>query len=161
MDLSKAFDCLPHKLLINKLDAYGVSESALKLIKNYLSNRKQCVKIGNITSEWEDIYKGVPQGSILGPVLFNIFINDIFYFIQESSLYNYADDNTLSYEGHNLDQLITVLERDSLTLIDWFNRLSLCKIVRSSVILLLPLFTENQMKANPDKFQAIAIGKKI
>jgi hypothetical protein len=60
--------------------------------------------------------------------------------IQESSLYNYADDNTLSYEGHNLDQLITVLERDSLTLIDWF--------------------TENQMKANPDKFQAIAIGKK-
>jgi hypothetical protein len=91
-------------------------------------------------SEWEDIYKGVPQGSILGPVLFNIFINDIFYFIQESSLYNYADDNTLSYEGHNLDQLITVLERDSLTLIDWF--------------------TENQMKANPDKFQAIAIGKK-
>ena len=86
------------------------------------------------------IYKGVPQGSILGPVLFKIFINDIFYFIQESSLYNYADDNTLSYEGHNLDQLITVLERDSLILIDWF--------------------TENQMKANPDKFQAIAIGKK-
>jgi hypothetical protein len=61
MDLSKAFDCLPHKLLINKLDAYGVSESALKLIKNYLSNRKQCVKISNIMSEWEDIYKGVPD----------------------------------------------------------------------------------------------------
>jgi hypothetical protein len=56
MDLSKAFDCLLHKLLINKLDAYRVSESALKLIKNYLSNRKQCVKIGNIMSEWEDIY---------------------------------------------------------------------------------------------------------
>ena len=73
-------------------------------------------------------------------VLFKIFINDIFYFIQESSLYNYADDNTLSYEGHNLDQLITILEKDSLTLIDWF--------------------TENQMKANPDKFQAIAIEKK-
>jgi hypothetical protein len=66
----------------NKLDAYGVSESALKLIKNYLSNRKQCVKIGNIMSEWEDIYKGVPQNSILGPVLLKIFINDIFYSIQ-------------------------------------------------------------------------------
>jgi hypothetical protein len=69
-----------------------------------------------------------------------IFINDIFYFVQESSLYTYADNNTLSYEGHHLDQLITVLERDNLTLIDWF--------------------TENQMKANPNKFQAIAIGKK-
>jgi hypothetical protein len=56
-------------------------------------------------SEWEDIYKGVPQDSILGPVLFKIFINDIFYFIQESSLYNYADDNTLSCESHTLDQL--------------------------------------------------------
>ena len=70
--------------------------------------------------KWEDIYKGVPQESILGHVLFKIFINDIFYSIQESSLYNYADDNTLSYEGHNLHQLITVLERDSLTLINWF-----------------------------------------
>jgi hypothetical protein len=71
-------------------------------------------------SKWEDIYKGVPQGSILAHVLFKIFINDILYSMQESSLYNYADDNTLSYEGHKLDQLITVLERDSLTLIDWF-----------------------------------------
>jgi hypothetical protein len=61
------------KCYINKLDAYGVSESALKLIKNYLSNRKQCVKIGNIMSEWEVIYKGVSQGSILGPVLFKYF----------------------------------------------------------------------------------------
>ena len=88
--------CLPHKLLINKLDAYGVSESVLKLIKNDFSNRKQCVTIGNIMSEWEDIYKG----SIWDTVFFKIFINDIFYFIQESSLYNYADDNTLSYEGY-------------------------------------------------------------
>ena len=106
-----------------KQEQIGVSESALKLIKNYLSNRKQCVKIGNITSEWEDIYKGVPQGSILGPVLFNIFINDIFYFIQESSLYTYADDNTLSYEGHNLDQLITNTWKRQPN----FNRLVHCK----------------------------------
>jgi hypothetical protein len=86
MDLSKAFDCLPHKLLINKLDAYGVSESALKLIKYYLSNRKQCVKIGNIMSEWEDIYKDAPQGSILDPVLFKIFINDISIIMQMITL---------------------------------------------------------------------------
>jgi succinate dehydrogenase flavin-adding protein (antitoxin of CptAB toxin-antitoxin module) len=72
-------------------------------------------------------------------VLFNIFINYIFYFISDSSLYNYADDNTLSYSGYELDKIINTLEKDSLNLIDWF--------------------TSNQMKTNPDKYQAIAIGK--
>jgi hypothetical protein len=72
-------------------------------------------------------------------VLFNIFINDIFYFIYDSSLYNYADDNTLSNSGYDLDKIINTLDKDSLNLIDWL--------------------TSNQMKANPDKFQAIAIGK--
>jgi retron-type reverse transcriptase len=93
MDLSKAFDCLPHKLLLLKLEAYGMSKSALQLIENYLTNRKQCVKVGTTLSNWQDIYKGVPQGSILDPVLFNIFLNDIFHFTTSSTLYNYADDN--------------------------------------------------------------------
>ena len=94
MDLSKAFDCLPHDLLLQKLKYYGTSKSALNLIQNYLSNRKLCVKLGTELSTWQVIYKGVPHKSILGPVLFNMFINDIFYFISDSSLYNYADDNT-------------------------------------------------------------------
>ena len=80
MDLSKAFDCLPHDLIIEKLKAYGVSDSSCRLMASYLSNRTQRVKIGKVVSSWAKIIKGVPQGSILGPLIFNIFINDIFLF---------------------------------------------------------------------------------
>ena len=140
MDLSKAFDCLPHDLLLEKLRAYGLSPNAVGLMESYLSNRKQQVRIGSYTSSWESIIKGVPQGSILGPLLFNIFLNDIFYFITQASLYNYADDNTLSFIHRNLETLKSVLEEQSLVLIKWF--------------------TNNFMKANPSKFQAICVGQK-
>jgi retron-type reverse transcriptase len=86
MDLSKAFDCLPHNLLLLKLENYGVSENSLKLLQSYLTGRKQCVKIGSVCSSFLDIYKGVPQGSILGPVMFNIFINDIFDFVKKRKI---------------------------------------------------------------------------
>ena len=102
MDLSKAFDCLPHDILICKLSAYGLSDNATKLLLSYLSNRKQQIKIGNIVSTWANIQKGVPQGSIPEPLLFNVFINDIFYFIKHCDLWffasfrNFFSDNTNS-----------------------------------------------------------------
>ena len=86
MDLSKALDCLPHDLLLLKFKYYCLSGNALKLMKRYLTNRKQCVILGSIKSDFEAILIGVPQGSIMGPVLFNIFVNDIFHFVKSCSL---------------------------------------------------------------------------
>ena len=132
-DLSKAFDCLPHSLLLAKLRAYGLDISACNLMASYLSNRKQRVKIGNARSKWISLSKGVPHGSILGPLLFNIFINDMYMFIQECVLYNYADDNSLSCTAPTIEHVISNLESDGRKAIKWF--------------------TDNGMQANPTKFQ--------
>ena len=85
LDLSKAFDCVPHKLLLAKLKAYGVAENGIALLQNYLSGRSQRVKIGDKFSSWLPVIKGVLQGSVLGPLFFTVFMNDPFYFRKESA----------------------------------------------------------------------------
>ena len=133
MDLSKAFDSLPHGLLIAKFRAYGLSLSACDLLSSYLSNRHQRVKIKGSRSEWRELKKGVPQGSILGPLLFNVFVNDMFHFVDKCSLYNYADDNSISTASPCVHDVVSNLKTDCNNIMEWFS--------------------VNGLQANPSKFQ--------
>ena len=95
VDVSEAFDCLQHDLLLAKLNAYGFDYKSLKLISSFLSNRKYRTKITSSFTELKHPLIGVPQGSVLGPSLFDIYMCDLFLFMSESNLANYADDMTL------------------------------------------------------------------
>ena len=118
-DLSKTFDCLSHELLIAKLDAYSFDKNALKLINSYLSNRKQRVKINDKCNSWSEILFEVPQGSIAGPLLFNIFICDMFYFLEDFDIANYADASTQNNADKNVEFAVNNLEHSSLILFKW------------------------------------------
>ena len=141
MDLSKAYDCLPHDLLIAKLSAYGFEDSATSLIFDYHSKRYQRVKIGSVFSSYLEILRGVPQGSILGPILFNIVINDLIFFIQETEVCNFADDTTIYSCSLNYEQVAHKLSNDTYIVLNWFK--------------------VNSMAANPGKFQIMFLGSKI
>ena len=129
-DLSKAFDCLPHDLIIAKLNAYGFSLSAARLMQSYLCNRKQRTRINTAYSSWEEVLFGVPKGSI-GPLLFNIFICNLFLIMNKVDFASYADNNTPYVIGNGAKEAINSLKEASHELFYWF--------------------ANNQMKTNPDK----------
>ena len=104
MDLSKAFDTLDQSLLLAKLNAYGFDNNSLSFVRSYLTNRIQSCKIENHFSNWREITTDVLQGSILGTLLFNILINDVFLFVESSNVCNCAD-NTLFTFGKTFDKL--------------------------------------------------------
>ena len=134
MDLSKAFDCIPHDLLMAKLYTFGLYMDAITFIYSYMKRRKQGVKINDTESLFKILLSGLPQGSILGPILFNIFINDLLFF---TKLANFADDNTIYAAKRDLNELLRLLEKESEVAIKWFS--------------------DNNMIVNPKKFQTIII----
>ena len=105
-DLSKAFDCLVHDFLIAKLEAYGFTYESLKLINSYLTDKKHRTKINSSYSSFLDLLIGVPQGSILGSLLFNIYISDIFLFLDDDNVGSSADDTTLYAMKENTLQVL-------------------------------------------------------
>ena len=140
MDLSKAFDLIPHDLLLAKLSAYGISTHSLNLLKSYLTNRRQRVRVEDVTSDISYVNSGVPQGSVLGPLLFNIFINDLFYFIKETKLSNYADDNQLYFADTDPAVVEHVLNKELVVVCEWFRN--------------------NKMILNAEKCKALVLSRK-
>ena len=138
MDLSKAFDTINHQLLISKLYAYGFGIDALELILDYLSNRWQRTKINISFSSWSELLCGVAQGSILGPLFFNIYLNDLFYGFSVTNVCNLADDTTAYACDIDLPTLLHNVEYDTLYAIMWFDA--------------------NYMKLNEDKCHFLVAG---
>ena len=106
--------------MLAKLGAYGFDNNSLSFVRSYLANRIQRRKIENHFSNWREITTGVPLGSILGPLLFNIFTNDIFVFAESSNVCNYVNDNTLFTFGKTFDEVTRKLQNDFLILDEWF-----------------------------------------
>ena len=115
-DLSKAFDCVPHDHFIAKLEAYDFQTDALKIVYDYLPKRKQRVNINETFTFWKDIKHRVPQRSVVGPLLFIIHLCDLFYFLEDLDIANYADYTTICTVKKNKESVINFLEASLLSL---------------------------------------------
>ena len=134
-DMSKAFDSLHHALMIKKLEAYGFSDMSLELMSSYFTDRRNCVKINGVTSTWKEQLRGCPQGSPLGPLLWNIFQNDLPLNVHTSNLFMYADDHQVYQSGSNIKAIISELTNKAENVSRWYR--------------------ENLLHANPKKYQVL------
>lgn len=138
-DMSKAFDSLHPTLLLAKLEAYGLSQSALNLMNSYFSGRENRTRMGPITSGWAETRRGRPQGSSLGPLLWNIYQNDLFYTERKSNLSTYADDHQIYSSHKNPEQALSDLKKDGKNASKWYK--------------------ENFLEGNLSKYNTMVISK--
>ena len=126
IDLEKAFDTVNHQILLSKIYQYGIRGIVNKWLSSYLSERSQSVTLNGITSSKMNVSCGVPQGSILGPLLFLVYVNDMNLAVKSSVIHQFADDTNFLYSGKSLKKIKTSVEKDLAFLYDWLraNRLS-------------------------------------
>ena len=121
IDFSKAFDTIDHNILIKKLELNSLCPNAINLLKNYLTNRKQCVQVNGLISRYRNLQCGVPQGSVLGPLLFLIYINDMSQYFSNLKIYQYADDTVLSVSAETQVETNAIINDNLRTLEHWCN----------------------------------------
>jgi len=119
LDISKAFDTVSHARIVKKLKCFGLNSASCKLIRSYLSNRQQRVKIGNVLSELRDVIYGVPQGSVLGPLLFILYMNDMYVMQTNSQILSFADDTCLIFTGESNEDLYARANSGLLAITKW------------------------------------------
>ena len=162
MDLAKAFDTINHEILLRKLLQYGITETGLNWFKSYLSNREQQVKFNRILSGKKKIVCRVPQGSLLGPLLFILYINDLYKTSNALTFGLFADDANAFIKGRNLDSVINYLNSELTNVAEWFDPSQLSLNIRKTQYMVfsnMPLNTSKSVRIKGIKLEQVKCTK--